>query len=162
MPREELKSRLGVETRHYAPILARAEADGHLQASDASVQLPEHEIVLTDEQRRQVDALVRRYERSPFSPPGLSEAEDALGAELLQAVIDEGRLVKVSDGVLFAADAYGEMTRRLVRHLEAHQQASVAEVRDLFGTSRRYALALLEHTDRTRVTKRIGDVRVLR
>jgi selenocysteine-specific elongation factor len=49
----------------------------------------------------------------------------------------------------------------VVGHLKAHGKITVAEVRDLFGTSRRYVLALLEHLDRERVTRRVGDERVL-
>ena len=47
-------------------------------------------------------------------------------------------------------------------HLHAHGTVTVAQVRDLFGTSRKYVLALLEHLDAQGITRRIGDERVLR
>jgi len=50
----------------------------------------------------------------------------------------------------------------VVAHLREHQSITVAEVRDLFNTSRKYALGLLEDLDSRRMTKRVGDVRVLR
>ena len=162
MPREELKSRLRIETRHYAQILDRAVEEGILSTTAATVRLAEHHIVLTEEQRNKISAVMRSFSESPFAPPSLQETEAELGAELLQLVIDEGTLVKVSDGVLFSQEAYAEMERRLVSYLREQKQVTVAQVRDLFGTSRRYALALLEHADRVRLTKRMGDVRVLR
>jgi selenocysteine-specific elongation factor len=50
----------------------------------------------------------------------------------------------------------------VVSHLEREGSITVAEVRDMFGASRKYALALMEHLDDQRVTKRVGDLRVLR
>ena len=47
-------------------------------------------------------------------------------------------------------------------HIEQHGTITLAQTRDLFGTSRKYAQALLEHLDRLRVTRRVGDERVLR
>ena len=45
--------------------------------------------------------------------------------------------------------------------MRANGKATVAEVRDLLGTSRRYTLALLEHLDDEKVTRRVGDERML-
>jgi selenocysteine-specific elongation factor len=49
-----------------------------------------------------------------------------------------------------------------VAHLRGHGKITVAEVRDMFNASRKYALALMEHLDERRVTRRVGDERVLR
>jgi len=53
------------------------------------------------------------------------------------------------------------MVERVTEHLRRHGTITVAEARDLFGTSRRYVLPLLEHLDQRRVTRRQGDERVL-
>ena len=53
------------------------------------------------------------------------------------------------------------MVARLTEHLTAHGKVTVAEARDLFGTSRKYVLPLLEYLDQKRVTRRLGDERVL-
>ena len=47
-------------------------------------------------------------------------------------------------------------------HLTNHETITVAEVRDLFDTSRKYALGVLEHLDATGITRRVGDHRVLK
>ncbi len=54
------------------------------------------------------------------------------------------------------------MVEQIVRRLREQGKITVAEVRDLFGTSRKYALAIMEHLDETKVTVRVGDERVLR
>jgi selenocysteine-specific elongation factor len=54
------------------------------------------------------------------------------------------------------------MVERVVAHIKEHGSITVAEVRDMFQASRKYALALMEHLDDQRITKRVGDERVLR
>jgi selenocysteine-specific elongation factor len=54
------------------------------------------------------------------------------------------------------------MVARVRAHLEREGTVTLAQVRDLFGTSRKYAQALLEHLDEQRITRRVGDERVLR
>jgi selenocysteine-specific elongation factor len=54
------------------------------------------------------------------------------------------------------------MRDRVVEHLRANRTVTLAQVRDMFGTSRKYAQSLLEHLDAQHVTRRVGDERVLR
>jgi selenocysteine-specific elongation factor len=68
----------------------------------------------------------------------------------------------VSDGVIFAGSAYQEMVRRIKAHIEQSGDITVGDVRDMFSTSRKYALAALEYLDQQRITRRVGDERVLR
>ncbi len=106
--------------------------------------------------------MLEAFRKSPFAPPSLPQAEEAVGAELLGYLLDSGALVKVTDEVLFEREAREEMERRVVALAQERGQVTVAEVRDLFDTSRKYALGLLEDLDRRRVTRRLGDARVLR
>ena len=54
------------------------------------------------------------------------------------------------------------MVDKIVAHLKTKGSVTVAEVRDMFGSSRKYVLALLEHLDEQKITRRVGDERVLR
>ena len=72
----------------------------------------------------------------------------------------EGGIVAVDD-VAFTAEAFAEMRDRVIAHTRERGKVTVADVRDLFGSSRKYTLALLELLDRQRVTRRVGDDRVL-
>ena len=67
----------------------------------------------------------------------------------------------VSGDVVFRTSDVKKMTAMLREHLAEHGQITVAETRDLFGTSRRYVLALLEYLDAEGITRREGDYRVL-
>jgi len=71
-------------------------------------------------------------------------------------------VIVLGDGVAFSDAAYREMVERTVAHLQQNGRVTLAEVRDMFGTSRKYAQALLEHLDAQKVTQRVGEERVLR
>mgnify|MGYP005836725341 FL=1 len=161
MPREELKSRLDLEPRVYVDALQRAAAEGVIQASEGLVRLAGYEPRFTDDQRRQIDSLLARFARNPYSPPSTTEAEAEVGADVLAALIEQGRLVRLSDTVLLLPAAYQAMLEAVTARLRRGESVTVATVRDLFGTSRKYALALLEYLDRERITRRVGDERVL-
>src|SRR4029078_8242921 len=99
-----------------------------------------------------------RLRESPLAPPALPELRQELSAiangspvhvdeELLGALAHQKRIVRVSEDLAFTAEAYDRMVSQVVGHLSAKGKITVAEVRDLFGTSRRYVLALLEHLD---------------
>jgi selenocysteine-specific elongation factor len=162
MPREELKSRLNLTPKVLNALLAYASVQNGLVEDGASVRLPEHQIRFTVEQQRRIDDLLARFAGSPYSTPSVSECEAVVGTELLNLLVDEGRLVRVSESVLFLRETYEEMLGRVVAHIKLEGSITVAEVRDMFQASRKYALALMEYLDDQRITKRVADARVLR
>lgn len=162
MPREELKSRLHIRTDLFQQVLDFAVRTGRVLGRDTAVALPAHAVTLTTSQNSAIDEVMTAFGSSPYTPPSFAQTEEVLGPELLQYLIATGRLVKVSDTVLYDAETFAGMRREVVQYLQTHGEITVANVRDLFGTSRKYALGLLEDLDRRRVTKRMGDIRILR
>jgi selenocysteine-specific elongation factor len=162
MPREELKSRLNLPSQAFTGVVARAVAQGGLVEDRGTLKLAEHEVRFSVEQQQKVDDLLSRFAHSPYATPSVAECEAAIGSELFNVLLEEGRLVRVSDAVVFLAETYEEMVARVVDHLQTKGSITVAQVRDMFQASRKYALALMEHLDEQRITKRVGDERVLR
>ncbi len=163
LPKEEWRARLGLAPRQANEVLAALVAAGDLAeaAAASAVRLPAHAPRFSPDQQHSVDALLSQLHANPFSPPGRAEMETAVGPEVIAALIDQGTLVKISDAILFSRPAYDEALRRILAHLRAHRTITVAEARDLLDTSRKYMLALLEHLDERRITRRQGDDRVL-
>jgi selenocysteine-specific elongation factor len=73
-----------------------------------------------------------------------------------------GQIATCAAGIAWEAGVYREMIERVSRHVTEHGQVTLAEVRDLFGTSRKYAQAFLEDLDAKHITRRVGDARLLR
>ncbi len=162
MSREELKSKLGFSPKLFNPVVELAAASGILVESAALVRLPDFAVTFSAAQQRMVDGWLARFRSAPYAPPSVKETEAALGADVLMALVEQGQLVKLSDEVLFLPQTFAAMTERIKVHIQQHGSITVAQVRDLFDTSRKYALAGLEHLDAKGVTKRVGDERVLR
>jgi selenocysteine-specific elongation factor len=95
-------------------------------------------------------------------PPSYDECAAVVGADVLNALIEQGRIVKLNESVVYGAEAYQAMVARVTSHLQQHGTITVAQVRDLFNASRKYALGLMEHLDDLKLTRRVGDERVLR
>ncbi len=161
MPREELKSRLGLDGRVFSSFMERVVEQGELLERGHRVAHPAHEINLTAKQRAKIDGLMGRFRASPFSPPTIKDCRELIGDELVAHLIETGKLVQVSPEVVFTEQAYREMVQRIREVLETKDTVTIAEARDLFGTSRKYVLPLLEHLDAAGVTVRDGDHRRL-
>ncbi len=129
-----------------------------LETDDALARLPGYEPRFSEQQKKQIDAYLKSLSASPYSPP----TDQSIDPELVAALADQRRVVRASEDVVFLASAYDEMTKRVVDHAKEHGEVSIADVREMFGTSRKYTLALLEHMDRRQITRRVGDNRVLR
>ena len=99
---------------------------------------------------------VAALEAEPFNPPGV----DGVDRGEVRELVRRGTVVE-RDGVYFAASAVDEAARRLAAALAAQPDGiTVAEARDVLGTTRKYALPLLAHLDSVGATRRRGDVRI--
>ena len=156
MPKVELGSRLKL-AKYLPVVLPRLADEGVLREEGLLVRLPSHEVKLTPLQQAKIAAFLADLTRNPYAP-----ATDQLPEpDLLNWLVEQQRVVKVSEGVVFATSAYNEMVAKITAYIKAHGKITLAETRDLFHTSRKYAQALLEHLDEKRVTRRVGDERVL-
>jgi selenocysteine-specific elongation factor len=167
MPREELRSRLqeqvpNLSGRLFNQVIARAAQEGTVGQDETCVWSANHVVRFAAEQQQKVDALLDIFRRAPYTTPSVAECEARLGSELLNALVESGTLVRLSEDVLFLDETVSEMRERIVAHIRREGDITVAQVRDMFGASRKYALALMEYLDEQRVTRRVGDVRVLR
>jgi selenocysteine-specific elongation factor len=164
MPREDVRSRLRLPVRTTSALLERLVADQALVLEDSIARLPGHHVSFSEDQRHRAAALVADLEAEPYSPPTVAELAERHGVdeELLAALATRGDIVRVNESIAFGAKAFGELRRQIVERTKAAGSINVAEVRDMFQTSRRYALAVMEYFDQQRLTRRVGDARVLR
>jgi selenocysteine-specific elongation factor len=155
---EEFRNRLGFS----GSVMLVALADhGIVSRIDNRVRLPKFEIVYSTDQERRVKSLLEQFASNPYSPPSLKECRDLVGADLLEGLMESGQLVNVGGGVVFLQDTYVEMIDRVTIRLRAEGDITVAQVRDMFDTTRKYALALMEHLDSVGLTYREGNARRL-
>jgi selenocysteine-specific elongation factor len=162
IPREELKSRLDLAPRLFNAVIKRLVSQNVLVEETSSVAKVGHKIRLDANQQAKAQALMSKFAQSPYSPPSLKECQAEAGEELVNALIELDELTAVSSEVVFRKQDYDSMNKKVRLTLEQSGQITLAQVRDLFNTSRRYAQAMLEHLDAQGVTRREGDYRKLR
>ena len=156
--KEELRSRLGLSQQIFSRMLIRLAQEQVLSEEGPWVNLPSHKPTLTLRQEQGAQEYIQALQSDPFSPP----TDHSIDTELLATLIENGKVVKVSQSVVFAAEQYHEMVRIIKSKIEETGHITVAEARSLLHSSRKYVLPLLEYLDQQRITRRIGDERVLR
>lgn len=174
--KEEWRTRLGLNPKMASEVFAALQERGCLEQVEGNsehgeaqkfartgglIRIPGFFPRFTATQQQQVEQLMRLFEHNPYTPPGRSEADALAGAEVVTALIEQGQLVKLGDGTLFSSSAYTAALTQLVSYMRAHAKMTVAEARDVLGTTRKYILPLLEHMDTLRITQRSGDERIL-
>lgn len=163
-PKEELRSRAfgAVPQRLYQALLEKWAADGKVVLAGQALAASGFSVRLTPQQQDALERALAALRAQPFAPPALDELRALFGdPELFQHCLQQEVLVRVSDDLCFLKEAVGQAWQLLRGFLEGHGEITVAEARDLLGTSRRYCLPLLELFDQTRKTRRLGDKRVL-
>jgi selenocysteine-specific elongation factor len=156
MPKVELASRLKLGKQSQS-ILGLMVEQGAIVDEGLSTRLPSHTVRLSSSQQAAVDAFLRGLTENPFSPPSDRIPEP----DLLSLLVDRRQVVKTGDGVVFGSPAFDAMVAGVVDYIKSHGKITLAEARDLFKTSRRYVQSALEYMDEKKVTRRVGDDRVL-
>jgi selenocysteine-specific elongation factor len=117
--------------------------------------------------RKLKDRLVAAYKEAGFQPPepdsfaGQAGGNAANLKDLFDVCVAEGELVEVTQDLYLHTEVEADMRRRIREKLLGGAGATVAEIRDLLGTTRKYAVPLCEYLDRAGVTQRQGDLRIL-
>ena len=157
-PPQELRSRLRVSQPVYLRAAARLGEEGVVIDDDGLVRTPDHQVELSERQQADVANYLSELAGEPWSPP----TDRPVDPELLAYLQEKGDVVKVNETVVFTTEAYDDMVARIIAHLQQNESVTVAAAREIFGTSRKYVLPLLEYLDQQRITRRVGDERVLR
>src|SRR5262245_22936358 len=169
MSREEPRRRAGdTEERIFAHLLGRLDAEGLVRTERDKVRLASHEVQLSGEQQRVVAQVEADFLRTGAAPPSPEEALGRAGVkgdeehELFQVLVEGKRLVRIKESLFFHTEALDAIQDKLVTLLRERKDIGPADIKDLLGISRKYALPLLEYFDGRRVTMRVGKRRVLR
>lgn len=162
MPKEELKSRLRSAARFFNLALERLVLIGTISEAGPLVSHPSHQIRFSDQQQKLIKQLFDQFNSNEFSPPSVKDCQAQVGEQVYAALVELNQLVQVSAEVVFSRHSYEKMVAGISSLLKAQGAITAAQVRDHFNTSRKYALALLEHLDSIGLTLREGDIRRLR
>ena len=162
MPREELRTELNLSQVLFDQVLDKVAEDLSLIQKGSLVWATHHHVVLTPADQAKVAPILAEFLANQFSPPDINQLQAQIGTNLLEGLLSSQILVAVSDQVVFTPEALLAMREWVQDTIRANGELSLAQFRDQFSTSRKYAAAVLEYFDSIGFTYRKGDVRGLR
>ncbi|KPL79450.1 selenocysteine-specific translation elongation factor [Herpetosiphon geysericola] len=159
MPREELRKRMGLEASSFSQISQALATQPWLQIEANQIKLADHQAQPSPSQQGQIQALLGLWQINPALPPS-REHWPSIDQELWRYLLQTKQLIQIAPEVYFLPTHYQRMYSWVLAQLANGQSISLAQARDAWQTSRKYAQAMLEHCDQLRITRRVGDERV--
>jgi len=164
-PREEIRALFGprMDQKGFQTIVALMAERGEVTASESVIKLPGHVPSLSDKQKDLMIRIGEAYRQAGANPPLLSRIDREYGPEgreVVALLVEKGELVRITPDLLFHQEALARIESSLKQYLAEHGRITVWQFRDLIGSSRKYAVPLVEYFDSKRLTKRVGDDRV--
>jgi len=168
--REELKAGLGrrVRPEAFGAALQLLTDQKKLALQGEFVKKAGAEITLAPEEVRAKEQIAQAFAKAGLAVPSVKEVlaqlkiETARAEKLLQILLREKVLVRVSADLIFHQAALDSLTGLLARYKKTKgERIGVPAFKELTGVTRKYAIPLLEHLDRQRLTRRAGDERVI-
>ena len=169
IPREELKERFmnWASNSYFNAVLKSLETELRVRASAHTVSHSEHRVTLTPDQEQLQERILATLEASPHSALRVGELATRLGREARDIndvfffLIHQGRIVRISENLFLTSTQVSQLKTGLLEAYASGTSFSVADFKNLFGLTRKLAIPFLEYLDKSRVTRRVGDRRVV-
>jgi selenocysteine-specific elongation factor len=168
--KEQLRAHLGrrVRTEAFQAVLDELARQNKLAIERDVIKKPGTEITLTPEEAQAKEQIERAFAKAGLAVPSVKEVLAQLAMEsrraekILQILLRDKRLVRISPELVFHRDALGQLGSLLLSYKKAKgERIGVPAFKELTGITRKYAIPLLEYLDRQRLTRRLGDERVI-
>jgi selenocysteine-specific elongation factor len=148
-------------------VLSSMSRAGRIRLSEREVSLVGHGPQLSNNERKLLESIVELYLHAGCQPPTVEEVKSqtaknqAVVPELINLAAASGTLVKISPEYWLHAEVDRRLRDVLAERMAGGQALTVSQIREILGTTRKYAVPLCEFLDRTGFTRRQGDLRVL-
>lgn len=171
LPKAEFRSRLGQSLRTEDKKLTDEITDilkvrQVLKEKDNRMSLFSFEVEMSPEEKKLKERLLRRYREAAYEMPSLedilsSEKDRKNAAHLIETLAEEGLIVRLDHQFYIDGECFEKAVQGLKEHINKEGRITLAEFRDMLGTSRKYAMMILDYTDLNHITKKIDDYRIL-
>ena len=165
--KEELREKIGVRTEVFRGVQELLVRNKQLEVAGELVHATGRGVVLRDEEAESKKQIEAAFAGAGLKVPLLKEVLASLPLDRVRAqkivtlLLRDRVLVKLSDDLVFHRDALDGLRRLVVEQKSKMPKLNVVAFKDLTGVTRKYAIPLLEYLDRERVTRRVGDERLI-
>ena len=166
----ELRQKLckGMDRASADALIAILHQEGKLRKLGDRYALSDFTVTLTKRQRGIREKLLKIYTTSGIETPitehvmeGFPTGERAEARQVLESLITSGDLILLTPQICLYREDYNRILATAKAHFETNDSLTLAQLRDLLNTSRKYAQALVEYFDKIHITKKDGDVHYL-
>lgn len=168
LPTDELRAPLSKAAivQDFGALAIFLVAQGVVVAEEGGLRLPEHTVTMPERWRNAADEMLAVYRAARFDPPAPGNFQanyprDTNVRAILTILAETGELVPLSNDLYITREAFDEALEYVRRLAETPDGATVATLRDATNSSRKVIAPLLEYLDARKITRRIGDKRVL-
>lgn len=167
IPKDALREQAALSEIAYDAVLSSALNSKQLTVTQDLVHLPGRGVEMKQEETESRRMIEQAFASAGLKVPALDNViaglkiDKSRAQKIVTLLLREKLLVKVSEELVFHRAALDELRSSLAAQKSKNSKINVAIFKDLTGVSRKYAIPLLEYLDRERVTKRIGDERVI-
>lgn len=169
MSKEEAKNKIfgkKLKQKNYDQVLVILEERKTIRVSEKFISLTDFQVVLTKEQERMKEKILEEYKKAKYAPPKYVDLaaieKDKSGFKMVyELLLDEGYLIKLNEDCTLLKEDYNRAKEIVVKYITENGSISASSAREVFDTNRKYAVAILEHLDSIKFTKRVENDRVL-
>ncbi len=161
MPKEELRERLGgTDMALVNWVISMMEERGEIHVRRGSVRIGTKDVELSSDEKLAKQTIVDSLRRGRFQPPSEKELRHKTGIQestfqkVIRLLIEDGQVVRLQPGILMHADSIADARTLVASYLKEHGKATASELKNLLGTTRKYAVPLLEYLDHSGLTRR--------
>jgi selenocysteine-specific elongation factor len=166
--KEELRSRTSGanNAKLFNFLMKQLALEGVIVQEKEVVRLKDHKVTLAQDQEKTRQKLEETYAKSGLQPPYFQDIKKEFpgssGSEVLEVMAKEGVVLKIKEDLYFHHKAIDKLKSDLINFLMKQGKITTPQFKEMTGVSRKYTIPLIEYFDRTQVTVRVGDTRILR
>jgi len=167
LSRKELQESFATRSEVFSAALDALVKEKQLEFAGELVRLPGRGVVMKDEEAESKKTIEQAFASAGLAVPALKDVLSTLKVDRARAqkivtlMLRDKVLVKVSDELVFHSSALQQLRKQMASEKSKSPNIDVARFKELTGVSRKYAIPLLEYLDRERVTRRVGNERII-
>ncbi|MGB5824412.1 MAG: selenocysteine-specific translation elongation factor [Proteocatella sp.] len=164
MSREEFKSKLNLKLKpkEYDVFLEKLMKIKEINLNQSIIKLSNFEIVYTPEKQKLKDEILKKLREEDMTPSLVKDYIDTKEKEeVIEGLIEEQLIVKVSEDLIYDKKVIDKFQEDIKEMIQTNKGMTMNDFRDKYNLSRKFTIALLDHFDRVKLTRRVGDKRLL-
>jgi selenocysteine-specific elongation factor len=167
MNRQELRDQLGLEPLIFAGVVESLVDEGRIELQEELIRIPGRGVTMQSDEAESKKQIEEAFLKAGLAVPALKDVlaslklDRARAQQIVTLLLRDRILLKVNEELVFHHRALEELKAKLLEMKKSSPKIDISRFKDVTGVTRKYAIPLLEYFDRERVTRRVGNERII-